>query len=370
MKNASTHSPRRTTGCGYRLRRAFALVASALIAFSPGAILTSPKTLAAAPETEAVAPKVRDAVDKALAWLKQNQQPDGSWAHGGVSTTTVPSLAVMSFLARGHVPGQGPYGQMLYKSIDLVLASQKEDGTLSASPGTAMMYEHGISTVMLSEVYGMVDDEHRTKIDRALAKSVKLILDAQKVTKPPPFQGGWRYTPLAADSDLSCTGWQLMALRGAANCGAAVPRGALDAGLDYVKRSAAPGGGFGYQPGGAANIPRTGTGILAMELLGQHHTPQALAGGDYLIANPPTNPAGEFYYYAIYYCSQSLNQLGGKYWETIYPKLVEALLAQQQPAGTWPGGAGEEAAAGDAYRTSMACLALCVPFRCLPLYQK
>jgi len=36
----------------------------------------------------------------------------------------------------------------------------------------------------------------------------------------------------------------------------------------------------------------------------------------------------------------------------------------------WPGGAGEEATTGEAYRTSMAVLALCVPYRYLPLYQK
>jgi len=51
-------------------------------------------------------------------------------------------------------------------------------------------------------------------------------------------------------------------------------------------------------------------------------------------------------------------------------KLRDALLKQQDSKGHWPGGGGQEAEAGDAYRTSMAVLALCVPYRYLPLYQK
>src|SRR5207237_4785128 len=132
------------------------------------------------------------------------------------------------------------------------------------------------------EAYGMVDDARRPKLQAAIAKAAKVILDAQKIPKG-AHEGGWRYTMTAADADISVTGWQLMALRGAANCGASVPKESLAKGVAYVRRLAANGGGFGYQNGGGANRARTGTGILSLELLGprteqQPHTREALAG--------------------------------------------------------------------------------------------
>ena len=346
-----------------------------VIACPFAAILVITGAALAAPD-EPIPPHVEAAVDKALAWLAKNQSPNGTWPHGGGSTTAIPSLATMAFLARGHVPSQGPYAEVIYKSIDHVLASQKaETGVLSGTTNNAMMYEHGISTAMLCEVYGMVDDERRSRIDKALAKAVKLILDAQKLPdgrpKDMPHTGGWRYQPTAGDADISVTGWQLMALRGAANCGAAVPKESLDQGLAYVRRNAVAGtGGFAYQPGGNANPARTGTGILSMEMLGQHHSPEALAAAEFLRKNPPDNAGQEFYFYSVYYCAQALNQVGDKYWDEVYPKLREPLLKLQQGDGHFTGGGGQEAEAGDAYRTSMAVLALCVPYRYLPLYQK
>ena len=159
---------------------------------------------------------------------------------------------------------------------------------------------------------------------------------------------------------------------------ASVPKDALDDGVSYIKRLVShkhDGGGFGYQQRGSPNRARTGTGILSLELLGQHtaeqpHLPEALAGGDFLLKNPFGNGDEEYFYYTVYYTSQAANQLGGKYWDGIYPNLRKAVLARQKVDGSWPEGNGGEQSAGKAYSTAMATLSLCVPYHYLPLYQK
>src|SRR4051812_14590802 len=87
----------------------------------------APQLARAAPASDPVPPEVQQAVDKGLEWLAHNQQPAGSFLQGGGSTSAVPSLDVMAFLARGHTPGQGPYGEVLNKAIDYVVSTQKEN---------------------------------------------------------------------------------------------------------------------------------------------------------------------------------------------------------------------------------------------------
>ena len=327
----------------------------------------APPARGAAPEPEPVPPKAREAVDRGLAWLKENQKADGSWATLPSSTASVPSLAAIAFLSRGHAPGKGPYGETVSKAIDYVLAVQRPDGLISRpAKGNAMMYDHGIATLMLAQARGSADDARKQKIDAALAKSVALILAAQKVRKDALHAGGWRYTPEARDSDLSVTGWQLAALRGAAACGVEVPKEQLDAGHGYVRRCAVrgEGGGFTYMafqrdPGPA----RTGIGVVCLETLGDPGSRESAAGAEYLLAHPVTDPGAAFYYYTVYHVSHALDRLGGDPWAKAYPPLRDALLAAQSENGAWEQSAGQEKQAGSAYCTSMAVIALCVPYR-------
>lgn len=326
---------------------------------------------------DVVTPQAQAAIDRGLKWLAENQQKEdspqtgrkaGTWHTNVDPSTAISSLAVLAFLARGHTPGEGPYADTIERGVDFVIASQKPDGVLSNS--NQNMYDHGASTGMLCEVYGMLDDQRKAKADVALSKAIKLILDAQRRTQG-QYAGGWHYQPTQNDADISCSGWQIVALRGAANCGATIPKESLDKAAGWIKRLAVKGeGGFGYQPGGGSNRARAGTGTLCLCLLGQHDAPEALAGGDYLIKNPLKNPGDEFYYYSVYYCSQAVNQLGGKYWDQVYPPLRDTLIARQKPTGSWPDGPGAEQQGLEAYSTAMAVLALSVPYHYLPLYQK
>ena len=142
--------------------------------------------------------------------------------------------------------------------------------------------------------------------------------------------------------------------------------------VGYVRKCYVPsGGGFSYQPGGEPNTGRTGTGILSLEICGEHGSPEARRGGDWLLKNP-LKWKGPFFYYGAYYSAQGMYQLGGNYWKQWQPISEKLLLAKQNEDGSWPAppGATHEEQAGLIYTTAMAILSLGVEFRYLPIYQR
>ena len=312
------------------------------------------------------------AIGRALLYLRETQKDDGGWDAGFGRATSTTSLAVMAFLAAGHVPGEpGPYRDAIDRGVRYVLGHQKLNGLLVSNTSHGPMYCHGISTLMLAEVVGMTaDPDLATHAREALARAVALILKAQDAPgKGDRNAGGWRYQPTSSDSDLSVTGWQVMALRAAKSAGCSVPSGHIDRAVAYLKRCASPGGGFGYQPGGGPNNPRTGTGMLALEICGDHLSAEAVAGAEYLLKHPP-KWSGEYFFYEVYYCPQAMFQVGDRYFDAYYPPLVTILLEHQDRDGSWLSGDGNDRSGGRVYCTATAVLALAVEYRYLPIYQR
>ena len=315
---------------------------------------------------------VDEALDRALDFLAKHQERDGSFYSGQMRrSTAITGLAVMAFLAKGHTPGQAPYGDVINRGIDFVISAQQWNGMLVGDTHThGPMYSHTIATLMLSEVSGMVDPDRQKRVDVALGKALRLILAAQKMPKPWHHKGGWRYQHNSNDSDISCTGWALMSLRSVRNSGGAVPREAIDDAVAFVLNCRQRDGGFGYQPGGGSGLARTGTALLCLELCGKHRTRETLAAGDWILRNMRHGDNDGFFYYGIYYCAQGMFQLGDEHWEKFAEHLYDTLLKLQERDGSWPEGRGNEARAGSCYSTAMAVLALTPAYRQLPIYQR
>jgi len=316
-------------------------------------------------------PQLDASIDRALAYLAKSQLPDGSFQSGMRQNTGITSLCVMAFLAKGYTPATGPYGPTIDRGIDFVLAGQKPNGLLvgrSASHGP--MYSHTISTLMLSEVSGMVDPIRQKKLDEALGKALKLILSAQAVRKNRIHQGGWRYQHTSNDSDISCTGWALMSLRSARNNGAGVPKTAIDQAIRFVMNCRTPDGGFGYTGPASPGLARTGTALLCLELCGRHRDKAAVGGGAWILLHLPKRFGGSHFYYGLYYCAQGMFQLGGKHWESWAVNMYTMMLKYQLKDGAWPQGSSNEAAAGKCFSTAMGVLAMSVSYRQLPIYQR
>ena len=292
--------------------------------------------------------------------------------------TGITSLAVMAFLAKGHLPGRGRYGSVINRGIDYLLSQQLENGLLvsgnQSGRTTGMMYEHSIATLLLTEVSGMVDVGRQKKIDSILPRALLVLLQAQKVPKSEEQTGGWRYTPGTTDSDLSLTGWSIMALRAAKLNGAAIPDEHVELAVSYILSCHKDDGGFSYTPFQSSSSSMTGLGVLCLELCGEHGSEELTAAGDYILNRPPrmNGPNGRstrFRYYSFYYCGQAMFQLGGKHWAQFAPIMYDALLQDQQADGSWayPDGAFQY---NTSYPTSLAILTLTVSARQLPIYQR
>lgn len=312
------------------------------------------------------------AIGDALAYLAKNQRDNGAFRSPGMKNNTgITSLCVMAFLAKGYTPGLGEYGDVIDRGIDFVLDSQQNNGLLVKDTSHGPMYSHCISTLLLSEISGMVAPPRQQRVDEALGKALKVILSAQKVRKQRMHRGGWRYKHTSSDSDISCTGWAVMALRSARGNGARVPGESIEEAVQYVRRCRDRSGGFCYMPGKGPGLARTGTALLALELCGGHGDKMAVGAGDWILDHLPDRfGEGGFFYYGLYYCSQGMFQLGDKYWERWGQRMYKMMLAHQKQDGSWPRGQGNESKAGSCYSTAMGVLAMAVSYRQLPIYQR
>lgn len=290
------------------------------------------------------------AVTRGLTWLAAQQHADGTWS----TNTALNALPVLAFVSAGHLPGSPPHGVALDRAVRAILAQQGPTGTFTN--GGAFLYGHGITTLLLGELAGMVKDGSRLR--PKLAKAVGVILQAQNIRKGDIHEGGWRYFTTSTDSDLPVTVWQVAALRAASSAGLRVPATTWERASRYLARCRRADGGFGYQPGGMPTAGRTAAGLVALRLCGQTDSPATVRSRDWLRAQPLTWE-DEYFYHAAFFCA--LAEAG---WD------AKSLLDRQQADGSWPAppGCRDEQQAGPVYRTSLAILALTAPDHYLPVF--
>lgn len=295
----------------------------------------------------------KKAIDKAYEKLVKEQKRDGSW--GG--NTAVTSFVVLSFMANGHVPNQGPYGKEVAKGVRNLLASAKDDGYLIGNTG-GNMYCHGMAALALTQVWGMTGDE---EVKKVLKRAIDLIVKSQN------HEGGWRYEPAPTGADISVTIMQVMALRGAKDSGLHVPDETIKRAIGYINKCHdTKSGGYRYQPySSGPGYARTAAGVCVLQLGGEYEAKDIAAAVDYL---EKTGDDHQHYWYGHYYAAHAFHQLGGKKWEEYYGRLKNKLLGTQRSSGEWH--ERMEAHVGYEYQTAIAVLILSVPANYLPIYQR
>ncbi len=294
-------------------------------------------------------PKTERAIDRGLKYLMSNQNDDGSW--GSRYRVGVTSLTLMACMARGEIPTHGKYGDQLELAVDYLLQISRGGSGYLATPKTGLMYEHGLATLALTELWGMTGEK---KIRRALKKAVKVILRAQNP------KGGWRYKPQPRDADLSVTVMQVVALASAKEAGIFVPDETIDEAIKYTRSCwNKKNGGFGYKGPGDAHFATTAAAVTALCMSGRHDSEPTQAGIQYLQEND--KDVSRHFYYSQYYGALALNQASQDIFKEWYPIARKALLKKQQENGSW---------GGTSHKTPMALLALSLPYRYLPIHQR
>jgi hypothetical protein len=346
---------------------------------------------------------VDDAVERALTWLASQQRDDGSFPTLDTGQPAVTALCMFAYMAHGHLPNDGgPYGQRLRRAMEYVLDRQKENGLIALMGpegaaidrivnqeiGVTTAYNHAISSLTISEVYGMGVTDKDKRLQKAIAKSLAATLEMQRwPRRREEDKGGWRYVNDFGpyESDLSLTGWQLMFLRSARNGGFDVPKEAIENAVGYVRRSFTKRyGTFTYNiaPIDTRSRAMAGAGILALAHAGLHESAEARASGDWLLqqkfdvynrVEPFTTTVWQHdrYHYAVFYACQGTYQLGGRYWSEFFPRIVPVLLNNQQSIGAWsPESHPNDGRYGNAYTTALMVLSLGAPNQLLPVFQR
>jgi len=357
--------------------------------FAAVCLLLAPRAARAEGEWE-ITSAGENSLEMGLDWLKENQGPEGNW---GSNDLGLVGMGALAFLAAGHMPGRGEYGEVPERALDYIVRNAKSSGLLNISNPQRDMYNHGLATFVLGQAYGMTGDE---RLGRALDRALKVIVQTQC------DNGGWDYhaRPQQRGHDLSLAVMQAKALRSAVDSGFEIPPETIDLAIRDVRSHYRPQHGntrgseaqlrhgpgqFTYS-GRRVTVAMSAAGVVCLQEFGQYDDWRIPKNMDFIQAavlekarNKPGRGNGQmpFDAYTLYYVGQALYQAGGDHWKKCYPLLRDYLVAGQRQDssksrdnGLWHAGGHVSGKPGDLYGTSVACFILAIPNRYLPILQE
>jgi hypothetical protein len=336
-----------------------------------------------------VNPQSDAALQRGLNWLAQNQGPEGNWQSNDLGLVAFGALA---FLADGDTPGHGKYGKNVERALNYVLSHAKPTGLLNMADAQRDMYNHGLSTFVLGQAYGMTSD---ARISSVLERALKLIANTQCQ------DGGWDYRASVQEHghDLSLAVMQAKALRSAVDSGLEVPPEVIKLAIRDVRDHYTAHGGAQASPadqqhepgqftytkgGGGPSLAMAAAGVVCLQEFGQYDDWRIGKNMEVISAavkqlKPAPNRDGRMGLdsYTLYYVAQAMYQVGGTSWRDLYPTLRDHVVSAQTQTpgdvhtdGVWHDTMRVSGVPGDLYATSVACFVLAIPNRYLPILQE
>ena len=324
--------------------------------------------------------RTADAIERGLEWLTRHQNDDGRWdgdgfyrhdpdgtPKDGTGAAThdvgLTGLALLALLGDGNTLRAGPYREHVRKGVRWLVHQQSPNGRIGPEGDRHYIYDHAIATFALCEAYGL----SQARILRDEAQAAVRYVELHRH----PY-GVWRYEKRSKQGDLSVVGWCLLALKSARDFELEVNQTALDNAavfLDSVTDDDS--GRHGYtQPRNGHGEAMTAVGIWSRLILGQqqsHRHLLALAARRLTKALPNWNAGSNRDFYAWYYGSYALYQLGGSAWSRWSRALEEAVVLTQRGDGRFRGSWDPESRWGDyggrVYSTAMLTMTLEAHYR-------
>jgi|GEM_PF-3456372 len=323
--------------------------------------------------------KIDEAVVKALTWLKENQNGDGSWGNGlnqdlrnGIS-----SLAVLAFLAHGETSYSPEFGGSVKAGLKNLLG--KSGGY--SSGGFAGGFGEALLTYVLAEGASVTQVPELMTQSRNRAALVCRQLGRQGIASQGDTLTAWNYQALKA---------AIFAVPSPEFNTAAVTS-AKTLLMQHREQSSGIWGKKG-KPANEAELDEVFQRSYCLQLFGyiEHPTVRKYLdkAGQYnkksmLVCNWTNAP--EWPLYAWYYRTNALFFASGGHgqeWQTWYGSLADKMLAQQNQDGSFvsPEAAAKGEKSGEnaqtftsendltVYSTAMAALTLQVKYRYLPSY--
>ncbi len=319
-------------------------------------------------------PETQDAVAMGLAWLKRNQESQGSWSMRGPysdgmhleNRIAATSMALLAFLGDGNTHFRGEYSEEVDRGLRFLVGRQSRTGSFLKGRGWRDDdgYAQAQATIAVCEAYAMTKDSWlRDPAQRAL----DFAMEAQS------SEGGWRYQP-RVDSDLSVTGWYMMALQSGISGGLKVDPSVLhnvthflDSVQDY------DGAAYRYQSRRPVSDTMTAEGLLCRQYLGWSRDHPPMVRGAETLSQDYGFDITQANVYYWYYATQVLHHYGGSAWRdwngAMRTALPKAQITRGREAGSWaPQGDRWGGNAGRLYQTCLSIYCLEVYYRHLPLY--
>jgi len=307
------------------------------------------------------------AVDRAIAWLKRQQQANGSWGRAVTGPTGQTALALLALM------GAGVTDESVRKGLDRLIRLQGKEGEYGWGGLDSFQYGHALATLAMCEASCLIPlPRYR--------RSAQYALGYITISRSP--DGGWGYVPGADPGHTVLTAWMMLALdvgrRAGLDVPAMDPTAYLKARLDDSTRGVWV---IGYsKKGESASRPvrlrrrfppehadaNNTAGVLIYLLAGKRGLPSAAVAKirDRRLSTPPAwDPdSGSIDMASWYFASMMTAAISPSYAAKWQRALGPELLANQRPDGAWPPDGVWGRDGGPVYSTAILTLCLESPY--------